>query len=140
MLPAAQEAEVRLSIAGMFAISPDVRAETGRQALALPGLPEHLRARHLAVLFHNLVTAGRVEEARAILGESGKAVQAGHDAAGRFVLELAESGLMYADGRFGPPSSWSRRRCGAVWALATTPAGISRVSGVVTCLPRSTGW
>jgi len=33
VLPAAQEAEVRLSIAGMFAISPDVRAETGRQAL-----------------------------------------------------------------------------------------------------------
>src|ERR1700722_3916115 len=102
VLPAAQEAEVRLSIAGMFAISPDVRAETGRQALALPGLPEHLRARHLAVLFHNLVTAGRVEEARAIQAESGKAVHACDDEAGRFVLELAGSGLMYADGRFGP--------------------------------------
>jgi len=35
VLPAAQEAEVRLSIAGMFAISPDVRAESGRQALAV---------------------------------------------------------------------------------------------------------
>jgi DNA-binding CsgD family transcriptional regulator len=102
VLPAAQEAEVRLSIAGMFAISPDVRAETGRQALALPGLPERLRARHLAVLVHNLVTAGRVEEARAILAESAKAVQAAHDPAGRFVLELAESGLRYADGLFGP--------------------------------------
>ena len=101
VLPAAQEAEVRLSIAGMFAISPDVRAETGRQALALPGLEENLRARHLAFLFHNLVTAGRLEEARAILGEVRTVVQECHDVAGQFVLELAESGLMYADGRFG---------------------------------------
>jgi DNA-binding CsgD family transcriptional regulator len=101
VLPAAQEAEVRLSIAGMFAISPDVRAETGRQALALPGLPANLRARHLAVLFHNLVTAGRLDEARAIRAEARTAVQECHDAAGLFVLELAESGLLYADGRFG---------------------------------------
>jgi DNA-binding CsgD family transcriptional regulator len=102
VLPAAQEAEVRLSIAGMFAISPDVRAETGRQALTLPGLPGNLRARHLAFLFHNLVTAGRLEEARAILTEARTAVEQCHDPAGRFVLELAESGLMYAGGRFGP--------------------------------------
>jgi DNA-binding CsgD family transcriptional regulator len=101
VLPAAQEAEVRLSIAGMFAISPDVRAETGRQALAVPGIPGNLRARHLAFLFHNLQTAGRLEEARAVLVEARTAVQKCHDVAGQFVLELAESGLMYADGRFG---------------------------------------
>jgi DNA-binding CsgD family transcriptional regulator len=101
VLPAAQEAEVRLSIAGMFAISPDVRAETGRQALALPGLEENLRARHLAFLFHNLVTAGRLKESRAILVEARTAVQGCHDVAGQFVLELAEAGLTYADGRFG---------------------------------------
>ena len=101
VLPAAQEAEVRLSIAGMFAISPDVRAETGRQALAVPGLEESLRARHLAFLFHNLVTAGRLEEARAILVEARTAVHECHDVAGQFVLELAEAGLTYADGRFG---------------------------------------
>jgi DNA-binding CsgD family transcriptional regulator len=102
VLPAAQEAEVRLSIAGMFAISPDVRAETGRQALTLPGLPGNLRARHLAFLFHNLVTAGRLAEARAILAEARTAVEECDDPAGRFVLELAEAGLMYAGGRFGP--------------------------------------
>src|SRR3984893_16119732 len=101
VLPAAQEAEVRLSIAGMFAISPDVRAETGRQALALPGLEEKLRARHLAFLFHNLVTAGRFEEARAGLDQAKLAVQQSHDVNGQFVLELAESALAYADGRFG---------------------------------------
>ena len=38
-LPSEQEAEVRLSIAGMFAVSPDVRVDAGRQALALPDLP-----------------------------------------------------------------------------------------------------
>lgn len=100
VLPTTQEAEVRLSIAGMFAISPDVRAETGRQALMLPDLEENLRARHLAFLFHNLMTAGRLKEARAIRVEARTAVQEYHDVAGQFVLELAESGLTYADGRF----------------------------------------
>jgi DNA-binding CsgD family transcriptional regulator len=101
VLPPEQEAEVRLSIAGMFSISPDVRAECCRQALALPGVPANLRARHLALLFHNLVTAGRLDEASAVLEEATTAVQECHDVAGQFILELAESGLVYADGRFG---------------------------------------
>jgi DNA-binding CsgD family transcriptional regulator len=101
VLPPQQEAEVRLSIAGMFAISHDVRAEASRQALALPGLRTDLRARHLALLFHNLVTAGRLEEARAGLEQADPAVQQSHDVEGQFVLELAESALAYADGRFG---------------------------------------
>ena len=98
--PPEQEAEVRLSIAGMFAISPDVRAEEGRQALALPGLPANLRTRHLALLFHNLVTAGRWEGARAMLDEVTLAVQGCEDVTAQFALELAQSGLMYADGDF----------------------------------------
>jgi hypothetical protein len=98
--PAEQEAEVRLSIAGMFAISSDVRAEECRQALALPGLPADLRARHSALLFHNLVTAGRRNDARAMLEEVRVAVRTSDHVAGRFALELAESGLMYADGEF----------------------------------------
>jgi DNA-binding CsgD family transcriptional regulator len=101
VLPPEQEAEVRLSIAGMFAISPDVRAEACGQALAFPNLSESLRARHLAFLFHNLMTAGRLDDARAALREATMAVEACHDVAGQFVLELAESGLAYADGRFG---------------------------------------
>ena len=101
VLPAQQEADVRLSIAGMFAISPDVRAEACRKALALPGLTPAIRAQHLALLFHNLVTAGRLDEARVELGDAAAAVRECQDEAGRFVLELAESGLDYADGRFG---------------------------------------
>ena len=100
VLPPVQEAEVRLGIAGMFAISADVRAESCREALALPGLPAYLRARHLALLFHNLVTGGRIAEARPIQEEATKECRASRDIAGQFVLELAESGLMYADGRF----------------------------------------
>ena len=40
-LPAEQEAEVLLSIAGMFRVPPDARVAAGRQALALPELPAH---------------------------------------------------------------------------------------------------
>jgi hypothetical protein len=70
VLPADQEAEVRLSIAGMFALSPDVRVEAGRRALALPGLSPQLRSRHLARLVHNLLVEGRAPEARNLLREA----------------------------------------------------------------------
>src|SRR4029077_2743752 len=101
-LPASQEAEVRLSIAGMFAISPEIRIGAGRLALSLPELPETLRARHLACLFHNVVTAGRIEEGRAMLAETRAAVEAAVDARATFTLRVAESALEYADDRFGP--------------------------------------
>jgi tetratricopeptide (TPR) repeat protein len=97
-LPAEQEAEVRLSIAGMFALSPDVRDEAGRQALALPGLSPALRARHLACLVHNLTVGGRYEEAREQLAAARAA--AGADANAAFILNLAEGGLEVVAGRF----------------------------------------
>jgi DNA-binding CsgD family transcriptional regulator len=100
VLPAEQEAAVRRSIAGMFALSPDVRADASRAALGLPGLPPELRARHLALLFHNLVTAGRTEEARVVFAEAMYAVQNHDQVGGKFVLELAQSGLTYVDGHF----------------------------------------
>jgi DNA-binding CsgD family transcriptional regulator len=101
VLPPVQEAEVRLSIASMFSLSPDTRAESCRAALALPGLPSALRSWHLALLFHNLVVAGRTGEALAVRDATRLAVGQSGDAAGRFILELAESGLEYAEGRFG---------------------------------------
>jgi len=101
-LPTLQEAEVRLSIAGMFAISPEIRIGAGRLALSLPDLPETLRARHLACLFHNLVTAGRLEESRAVLEETHAAVEPTDDARATFTLRVAESALEYTDDRFGP--------------------------------------
>jgi DNA-binding CsgD family transcriptional regulator len=100
-LPAVQEAEVRLSIAGMFAISPEIRIGAGRLALDLPELPAVLRARHLACLFHNLVTAGRFDEARDVLAETRSAVESAADARASFTLKVAQSALEYADDRFG---------------------------------------
>jgi DNA-binding CsgD family transcriptional regulator len=101
-LPAQQEAEVRLSIAGMFAISPEIRIGAGRLALGLPDLPETLRARHLACLFHNLVTAGRLEESCAVLAEAHAAVESAGDARAMFTLGVAESALEYTGDQFGP--------------------------------------
>src|SRR5258706_17536 len=101
VLPPAREAEVRLSIAGMFSVSPDTRAESCRVALALPGLPSELRSRHLALLFHNLVVAGGTEEALGVRDAAWASVEQSREPAGRFILELAESGVDYAEGRFG---------------------------------------
>jgi DNA-binding CsgD family transcriptional regulator len=102
ILPAEQEAEVRLRIAGMFAISSEIRIASGRAALMLPDIPEVVRARHLACLFHNLVTAGRIGEARAMLDDARAFVATSHDVRASFTLRLAESALEYADSRFGP--------------------------------------
>jgi len=101
-LPAAQEAEVRLSIAGMLAISPEIRISAGKVALALPDLPDSLRARHFACLFHNLVTAGRPVEARTILEDARAAAESAGDPRSSFILRVAESALEYTDDRFKP--------------------------------------
>ena len=100
-LPAEQEAEVRLSIAGMFAISPDVRAGAGRLALALPDLSKVLRARHLACLVHNLMVSGRLEEAHEILEEARSAVASSRDGRAAFTLTFAEMAIEYSDGQLG---------------------------------------
>ena len=100
VLSPAHEAEVRLGIARMFSLSPDDRADTCRAALALPGVPTELRARHFATLFHNVVVAGRSEEAAAIKREVADAVDAAGDPGARFIFELAEAGLSYLQGEF----------------------------------------
>ena len=99
-LPAEQEAEVLLSIAGMFSVPPDARVAAGGQALALPELPAHLRAQHLAALFHNLLVGGRTEEAKAIRAEASAAVQGSGDANSTFAFALAETVTAYVDGRY----------------------------------------
>jgi DNA-binding CsgD family transcriptional regulator len=99
VLPVAQEAEVRLSIAGMWLVSPDVRVHASREALKLAGLPDHLRLAHMAKLAYNLVAGGRTEEAQAELSE---AVAAGGrlDRVARFPLALTEGGLEYLGGQY----------------------------------------
>jgi DNA-binding CsgD family transcriptional regulator/tetratricopeptide (TPR) repeat protein len=99
-LPAEQEAQVRLSIAGMFALSPDARAEAGRQALKLPDVSPTLRAAHLACLTYNLLVAGRIEEARRSIPEARIATAATADPRASLILGVAEAGIAYADERF----------------------------------------
>src|SRR4029078_5974578 len=69
VLPVAQEAEVRLGIAGMWLISPDVRVRASGEALKLAGLPERLGLAHMAKLSYNLLAGGRTEEASGALSE-----------------------------------------------------------------------
>jgi len=98
--PAEQEADVRLSIAGMFAISPEIRISAGRLALALPGLSDVVRARHLANLHHNLVTSGRPDQSRSIEAEAEAATATSGDIRSRFTLHLSESAVEYAEDSF----------------------------------------
>jgi len=99
-LPAEQEAEIRLSVAGMFAISADDRADNARQALSLAGLSADLRARLWASLFHNLLVAGRLDEAMAIEAEVQTSVSASADLAAQYFLQIGRSAMEYQLGRF----------------------------------------
>jgi DNA-binding CsgD family transcriptional regulator len=100
-LPPDEEAQLRLSIAGMFDLSPETRAENARAALALPGLTTDLRAALWASLFHNLVVAGRTGEAMAIEPKAREAVYASPSEASWFAFELPESAVHYQMSDFG---------------------------------------
>jgi len=99
-LPAVQEAQVRLSVASLFSISPEVRAESCRRALELAGVPPDLRARLLVQLFYSLVVAVRPDQAERQLEEVRRAVEQTGDHAARFILELAESAFQYTRSDF----------------------------------------
>jgi DNA-binding CsgD family transcriptional regulator len=95
VLPAEEEARVRFSVASMFDISPDLRADNARTALALPDLTADLRAWLWAALFHNLVVAGRAGEALGIEGKARAAVYSSRNQACWFAFELPESAVHY---------------------------------------------
>jgi DNA-binding CsgD family transcriptional regulator len=99
VLPTEEEAEVCLSIASMFALSPDVRAAASRRALALPDLSPRDRGRHRARLAYNLIQAGRPGEAGSVLADVRRQVSAGPDATTESILTSAEGALLYVEGR-----------------------------------------
>lgn len=99
-LPPEEEARVLLTIAGMFALSPDVRIDAGCRALALAGVSRTLRARHHAALFHNFLVAGRFDEGREVLAVTRQAVRASKDGVAAFGLVVAEAALAYIDYNF----------------------------------------
>jgi DNA-binding CsgD family transcriptional regulator len=101
-LPAEQEADVRLSLAAMFAISADDRADSARQGLSLTGLSADTRARLWASLFHNLMVASRLDEGRAIESEVRASVLASTDLAAQYFFQIGRSAMEYQLGRFEP--------------------------------------
>jgi DNA-binding CsgD family transcriptional regulator len=94
-LPAEEEARVRASVAGMFDLSPEVRAENARAGLALPCLPADLRAELWGSLYHSLSVAGRQREALEVEPSAREAAYASTSEVRRFSFELPQSGLAY---------------------------------------------
>ena len=99
-LPAEQEAAVRLSLAAMFAISPDDRADNARKGLSLPGLAVGTQARLQASLFHNLLVAHRLDEGLAIESRVRASVQASSDIAAQYSFQIGCSAMEYQLGHF----------------------------------------
>ena len=94
-MPAEEEARVRLSVTGMFDLSPEVRAESARAGLALPSLSTDLRAELWAALYHSLSVAGRKQEALEIEPSAREAAYASTSEVCRFAFEVPESGMTY---------------------------------------------
>src|ERR1700677_3934063 len=94
-MPTEEEARVRVSVAGMFDLSPEVRAENARAGLALPSLSTELRAELWASLYHSLSVAGRIQEALDVEPSAREAAYASTSEVCRFAFELPESGLAY---------------------------------------------
>jgi DNA-binding CsgD family transcriptional regulator len=77
----------------MYSLPADSRIESGRAALALPGVSPVLRARHLAVMILSLVAAARPEEARAAVGGAEAAARSTSSASARLNLEFGRLAL-----------------------------------------------
>jgi DNA-binding CsgD family transcriptional regulator len=99
-LPAEEEGRVRFSVASMFDLPPDVRAQTAREGLALPALSDDLHAQLWAALYHSLITAGRVTEALQMEESVRKAVEITANEACWLAFELPYAGLQYALSNF----------------------------------------
>jgi DNA-binding CsgD family transcriptional regulator len=100
-MPAEEEARVRVGVASMFDLSPEVRSESARAGLALPSLSTDLRAELLAALYHSLIVAGRKEEALEIEASTREAAYASMSEGCRLAFELPEAGLAYQQLDFG---------------------------------------
>jgi DNA-binding CsgD family transcriptional regulator/tetratricopeptide (TPR) repeat protein len=83
------------AVALFLAVPPVGGAHTPPAALALPALSADTRAMLSASLFHNLVVAGRTEEASALYPQARDAVTGGRQQIAWFTLELARSALQY---------------------------------------------
>jgi DNA-binding NarL/FixJ family response regulator len=101
MLPAEDEAQVRCAIAEISHLSPDLRADNARAALALPGLSAEVRAQLWGALFHAVVLAVRTEEALKLQAKARAAMEPGPSRGGGFALKVSDSVLQYQLGNYG---------------------------------------
>jgi DNA-binding CsgD family transcriptional regulator len=99
-LPIEEEARVRFSIASMFDISPEIRAENARAGLALPALSAELRASLSAALYHSLTASGHIEEALEVEASAREAAYASAESVSWLRFEVPESGLRYREFNF----------------------------------------
>ena len=115
VLPPEAEAQVRLSIAQMYSLPADSRIDSGRAALALPGVTADLRARHLAVMVLSLVAAAKPEQARAAVADAETAAQSTGSASARLNLEFGRLALDEASFEYAAmtPRIQAIRRLGA---------------------------
>ena len=94
------EAEIQMSVAKMYDLSPELRVGAGSAALALPELPGVLRARHLSGLVLSVLSSGRLDVARQLLPRAETAVAHACDATATRAIESAEMHLAYMEGEF----------------------------------------
>src|SRR6266436_3357580 len=115
VLPPEAEAQVRLSIAQMYSLPADSRTESGRAALALPGISADLRARHLGVMVLSLVAAAKPEAARAAAADAETAARSTSNASARLNLEFGRLALDEASFEYAAmaPRIQAIRRLGA---------------------------
>ena len=118
-LPAEQEADVRLSLAAMFAISADDRADNARQGLSLTGLSADTRARLSASLFHNLMVASRLDEGLAIESEVRTSVLASTDLAAQYFSRSAARPWNSSSAASSVPWGCSRTWTRGSWPVLT---------------------
>jgi DNA-binding CsgD family transcriptional regulator len=130
-LPPEQEADVRLSVASMFDLAADTRADIARIALALPDVPSDLRSWLAGLLFHNLVVAGRTDEALDAVDELHSIVESGSAPEGRFAFELAHAGLDYQLFHFDS----ALRRLDAGARIGTSADVSKRLAAYFRCWP-----
>jgi DNA-binding CsgD family transcriptional regulator len=95
-----EEARVRFSVASMFDLSLEVRAENARAGLALASMPDELRAQLWAALYHSLTVAGRVPEALNVEETARQAAYATNNQACWTAFDLPHAGLLYQQLKF----------------------------------------
>jgi DNA-binding CsgD family transcriptional regulator len=95
-----QEAEIRLTLAAMYRLSPEVRVRAGLFALSQPGVSELMQARHRGRLVVNLAAAGQVAQAREMASQADRAVRSTRDPVAGADLAVGNLVLDQLDGRY----------------------------------------